>query len=236
MSNEMKRLTAPRSWPIKRKAHLWITKPSPGAHALEDSVPVTVVVRDLLKICNTAAEVKTILSNRDMLVDGKIVNDSRKGIGLMDVISFPKANSHYRMVVNVRGKLTLVAIPEEKSSWKLCRIDNKTIVPGGKTQLNLHDGRNILVEKDEYKTGDVLKIEVPTHKILGAYKMEQGSMALITSGSSVGRAEVIDEIIVRRLSSDNIVNFKNGSSTTRGNVFVIGNKVPEIELPEEAAI
>ncbi len=236
MSNEMKRLTAPRSWPIKRKAHLWITKPSPGAHALEDSVPVTVVVRDLLKICNTAAEVKTILSNRDMLVDGKIVNDSRKGIGLMDVISFPKANSHYRMVVNVRGKLTLVAIPEEKSSWKLCRIDNKTIVPGGKTQLNLHDGRNILVEKDEYKTGDVLKIEVPTQKILGAYKMEQGSMALITSGSSVGRAEVIDEIIVRRLSSDNIVNFKNGSSTTRGNVFVIGNKVPEIELPEEAAI
>jgi small subunit ribosomal protein S4e len=232
----MKRLTAPRSWPIKRKAHLWITKPSPGAHALEDSVPVTVVVRDLLKICNTAAEVKTILSNRDMLVDGKIVNDSRKGIGLMDVISFPKANSHYRMVVNVRGKLTLVAIPEEKSSWKLCRIDNKTIVPGGKTQLNLHDGRNILVEKDEYKTGDVLKIEVPTQKILGAYKMEQGSMALITSGSSVGRAEVIDEIIVRRLSSDNIVNFKNGSSTTRGNVFVIGNKVPEIELPEEAAI
>jgi small subunit ribosomal protein S4e len=199
-------------------------------------VPVTVVVRDLLKICNTAAEVKTILSNRDMLVDGKIVNDSRKGIGLMDVISFPKANSHYRMVVNVRGKLTLVAIPEEKSSWKLCRIDNKTIVPGGKTQLNLHDGRNILVEKDEYKTGDVLKIEVPTQKILGAYKMEQGSMALITSGSSVGRAEVIDEIIVRRLSSDNIVNFKNGSSTTRGNVFVIGNKVPEIELPEEAAI
>ncbi len=236
MSNEMKRLTAPRSWPIKRKAHLWITKPSPGAHALEDSVPVTVVVRDLLKICNTAAEVKTILSNRDMLVDGKIVNDSRKGIGLMDVISFPKANSHYRMVVNVRGKLTLVAIPEEKSSWKLCRIDNKTIVPGGKTQLNLHDGRNILVEKDEYKTGDVLKIEVPTQKILGAYKMEQGSMALITSGSNVGRAEVIDEIIVRRLSSDNIVNFKNGSSTTRGNVFVIGNKVPEIELPEEAAI
>ncbi len=236
MSNEMRRLTVPRSWPIKRKAHQWITKPSPGAHSLEGSVPVTVVVRDLLKICNTAAEVKKILSNHDMLVDGKVVNDAKKGIGLMDVVSFPKSNSHYRMVVNVRGKLTLVAIPEEKAAWKLCRIDNKTTLPGGKTQLNLHDGRNVLVENDMYKTGDVLKLEVPSQKILGTYKMEQGSMALITSGSSVGRAEVIDEIIIRRLSSNNIVNFKNGSSTTRNHVFVIGNKMAEIELPEEAAI
>ncbi|HOQ26483.1 MAG TPA: 30S ribosomal protein S4e, partial [Methanomassiliicoccaceae archaeon] len=104
MSNELRRLTAPRSWPIKRKAHHWVTKPSPGAHSIEDSVPVTVVVRDLLKICDTAAEVKRILSNRDMLVDGKVVRDVKKGIGLMDVVSFPKSNAHYRMVVNVRGK------------------------------------------------------------------------------------------------------------------------------------
>ncbi len=236
MSNELRRLTAPRSWPIKRKAHHWVTKPSPGAHSIEDSVPVTVVVRDLLKICDTAAEVKRILSNRDMLVDGKVVRDVKKGIGLMDVVSFPKSNAHYRMVVNVRGKLTLVPIPEDKANWKLCRIDNKTTVKGGKTQLNLHDGRNILVEGDGYKTGDVLKIEIPTQRILEAYKTEQGSLALITSGSNVGKAEVIDEIVVRRLSSDNIVNFKNGSSTTRSNVFVIGSKTSEIELPEEAAI
>lgn len=236
MSNEIRRLTAPRSWPIKRKAHHWVTKTSPGAHSLEDSVPVIVVVRDLLKICDTAAEVKRIVSNRDMLVDGKIVKDVKMAVGLMDVVSFPKNNSHYRMMVNVRGKLTLVPIPEEKASWKLCRIDNKTTVPGGKTQLNLHDGRNILVESDGYKTGDVLKIEIPSQKVLEAYKMETGNLALITSGSNVGKAEVIDEIVIRRLSSENIVNFKNGSSTTRGNVFVIGNKVSEVELLEEAAI
>jgi small subunit ribosomal protein S4e len=236
MSNEIRRLTAPRSWPIKRKAHHWVTKTSPGAHSLEDSVPVIVVVRDLLKICDTAAEVKRIVSNRDMLVDGKIVKDVKMAVGLMDVVSFPKNNSHYRMMVNVRGKLTLVPIPEEKASWKLCRIDNKTTVPGGKTQLNLHDGRNILVESDGYKTGDVLKIEIPSQKVLEAYKMEKGNLALITSGSNVGKAEVIDEIVIRRLSSENIVNFKNGSSTTRGNVFVIGNKVSEVELLEEAAI
>ncbi|NLI74247.1 MAG: 30S ribosomal protein S4e [Euryarchaeota archaeon] len=236
MSNEINRLTAPRSWPIRRKAHQWITKPSPGAHSIDNSVPVTVVVRDLLKICNTAAEVKRIVSNRDMLVDGKIVRDTRKGIGLMDVVSFPKNNSYYRMMVNTRGKFSLVPISEEKSSWKLCRIDNKTIVSGGRTQLNLHDGRNIITDSNEYNTGDVLKIEIPSQNILEVYKMEQGNLALITSGSNVGKVEAIDEIIFRRSSSDNIVNFENGSSTTKSNVFVIGNKVPEIELPEEATI
>lgn len=236
MSNEMRRLTAPRSWPVKRKAHHWITKPAPGAHAVEDSVPVNVVVRDLLKLCNTSSEVRAILSNKDMLVDGKTVTSVKQGVGLMDVVSFPKINTHYRMVVDRRGKLNLVKVPEAKAAWKLCRIDNKTTIRGGKTQLNLHDGRNLLVEKDEYKTGDVLKIEVPTQKILDAYRMDQGSIALIISGSHVGETAVVEEIAVRKLSSENIVMFKDGSSTTRSNVFIIGAKAPEVELPEEAAI
>ncbi len=30
MSNDMKRLTAPRSWPVPRKTNVWITSPRPG--------------------------------------------------------------------------------------------------------------------------------------------------------------------------------------------------------------
>jgi len=236
MSNEMRRLTAPRSWPVKRKAHHWITKPAPGAHSIEESVPVNVVVRDLLKLCDTSSEVRAILSNKDMLVDGKHVTSVKQGIGLMDVVAFPKVNAYYRMVVDRRGKLSLVKVPEAKASWKLCRIENKTTVRGGKTQLNLHDGRNILVDKDDYKTGDVLKIEVPSQKILDTYRMEQGNIALIVSGSHVGETAVVDEITQKRLSSENLVQFKDGSSTTRSKVFIIGAKVPEVELPEEAAI
>ncbi len=236
MSNEMKRLTAPRSWPVKRKIDHWIAKPSPGAHAIEGSIPVTVVLRDMLQVCNTAAEVRMVLFEKGILVDGKVVSNPKQGIGLMDVVSLPKAGTAYRMVLDRRGKLQLVKIPVEKAAWKLCRIENKTIIAGGKVQLNLHDGRNILVEKDAYKTGDVLKIEVPSQKILERYSLDKGSLTLITSGSHVGETAVVDEYVVNRLASENLVKFKDGTSTVKSNVFVIGAKAPEIELPEEAAI
>ena len=172
-----------------------------------------------------------------MLVDGKVVTSLKQGVGLMDVVSMPKIRTHYRMVMDSRGKLQLVKVPEAKAAWKLCRIENKTTVPGGKTQLNLHDGRNILVEKDDYKTGDVLKIEVPSQKILEHYNLDKGSMALITAGSHVGEtAWSSKSTSITRLAADNLVKFKDGTSTVKSNVFVIGVKAPEIELPEEAAI
>jgi small subunit ribosomal protein S4e len=236
MSKDMKRLTAPRSWPVKRKTNAWITKPSPGAHALEGSIPVNVVLRDLLQLCNSASEVRSVIHDKSVLVDGKTVTSLKQGVGLMDVVSLPKVGTHYRMVMDKRGKLQLVKTAEAKASWKLCRIENKSIVPGGKTQLNLHDGRNILVEKDSYKTGDVLKIEVPSQKILDHYSLDKGSMALITSGSHVGETAVVDEYIITRLAAENLVKFKDGTSTTKSNVFVIGAKGAEVELPEEAAI
>jgi small subunit ribosomal protein S4e len=236
MSNEMKRLTAPRSWPVKRKTDHWITKPSPGAHALEDSIPVTVALRDMLQVCKTAAEVRAVIFQKGIMVDGKVVTSPKQGIGLMDVVTLPKAGVSYRMVMDRRGKLQLVKIPQEKAAWKLCRIENKSILAGGKVQLNLHDGRNLLVEKDSYKTGDVLKIGVPEQKVMEHYSLDKGCLALITSGSHVGETAVVDEYVITRLTSENLVKFKDGTSTVKSNVFVIGVKAPEIELPEEAAI
>lgn len=236
MSNEMKRLIAPRSWPVKRKTAHWIAKPSPGAHALEGSIPVTVVLRDMLQVCATAAEVRAVIFEKGIMVDGKVVSNHKQGIGLMDVVSLPKAGATYRMVLDRRGKLQLAKIPAEKAAWKLCRIENKTVVSGGKVQLNLHDGRNVMVEKDSYKTGDVLKIEVPSQNVLEHYSLDKGALTLITSGSHVGETAVVDEYVITRLASENLVKFKDGTSTVKSNVFVIGTKTPEIELPEEAAI
>ncbi len=133
-----------------------------------------------------------------MLVDGRVVTDLRFPVGLMDVVSIPKIEQHYRMMLDRNGKLRLVKVPEGKQAWKLCRIEGKTTVTGGKTQLNLHDGRNLLVAKDAYKTGDVLKLELPSQKILEIYKLSKGNIALVIAGAHVGEIVVIEEYIVTR--------------------------------------
>jgi ribosomal protein S4E len=48
------------------------------------------------------------------------------------------------------------------------------------------NGRNVLVEKDTYKTGDTLKIELPTQKILAHHPLAKGATAMVIGGSHTG--------------------------------------------------
>ncbi len=247
--SDLKRITAPKSWPVAKKTTTWIAKPHPGPHGLEASMPISLVLREILGVADTAREAKRILGDREVLVDGRVVTDYNFAVGLMDVVSLPKVQQHYRMMLDRRGKFRLVRIPEGKEKWKLCRIENKTTVKGGKTQLNLHDGRNILVAKDTYNVGDVLKVEFSFEegkedkktrrhkaKILDTYKLTKGNTAFITGGSHVGDLAVIEEYVVRRTTASNLVKFKDGRLTVKSNVFVVGTKSPEVELPEASAL
>jgi small subunit ribosomal protein S4e len=236
MTQDLKRLNAPKSWPVSRKKSVWVTSPNPGPHALEGCMPMSVVLRDLLKVVDTAAEAKMVLSAKQVLVDGRVVTEEKFPVGLMDVISLVASARHYRMLLDSRGKFILVEVAEDRAKWKLCRIENKTCASGGRMQLNLHDGRNILVDEDSYKTGDVLKIELPTQKVLDTYKLVQGNVAMIVSGGNAGQINVVDEQVEERSSAPNLVRFKNGKLTVKENVFVIGNKTPEVVLPEVRAV
>ena len=232
MKKHMKRMTAPRSWSVTRKTSHWVTKPRPGPHAMMDSIPIETVLRDMLKVCDNAREAKLILSSRNIAVDGRVVTDYKFPVGLMDVVTIKKTKLSYRMLMDYKGRLQLIPIDENESGWKLARVDNKTTVSGGKTQVTLHDGRNILLPKDQYKTGDVLKIEVPSQKVLKAFKLDKGSVALLTGGSHPGTLQTVDNYQVKRGSAANIVTFKEGLTTIEENVFVVGDKTPEIKLLE----
>ena len=194
MKKHLKRLPAPRSWSISRKTDFWIVRPSPGPHGIAESVPLGSILRDMLKVCDTAREARRILNGRGVLVDGRVVTDPKFPVGLMDVLSLHETKSHYRMLVDARGRMTLVGIEDGDSKWKLCRVEDKTTVRGGKTQLNLHDGRNLLLAKDAYKTGATLKIHVPGQKVVEHYELSKGAPVLVTAGQHVGQVAHVEEV------------------------------------------
>jgi small subunit ribosomal protein S4e len=236
MKKHMKRMTAPRSWSVPKKTSYWIMKPRPGPHGIQNSVPIGTILRDMLHIADNTREARFMLSARGILVDGRVVADHKFPVGLMDVLTIKKTGQSYRMLMDYKGRLKLLPIDDNESGWKLARVDRKTTVPGGRTQITLHDGRNILLPKDQYKTGDVLKIEVPSQKVLKAYKLDKGSIALLTGGSHPGTLQTVDSYQIKRGSASNIVTFKEGFSTVKENVFVVGDKAPEIKLLEAKAI
>lgn len=232
MSGHIKRLNVPVTWPIKRKASVWATKQSPGAHSIESSMPASMVLRDMIKVCDTAREAKRIIGNRELFVDGAAVKDPKAPIGFMDTVSVPKMKLNFRMLLTDKGKLTLVPVSEDEVKWKLCKIENKTKVNGGRIQLNLSGGRNIVLDKNTYKTGDTLKIDVADQKVLGSYPIGDGACAFIIDGALAGKVETVAECVTVKGPAENIVKFKSGNETVGRNVFVIGSSKPEIKLPE----
>lgn len=234
MSKHLKRLNAPRSLRLHRKERNWTVKSSPGPHPLERSIPLGMIVRDYLELCDTQREAKRIIASGEITVDGVIRKDNKFPCGLMDVVSFTKTKKDYRILFNRRGKLTLVEIASKDAGWKLCRIEDKTIVKGKQIQLNLHDGQNKLVKKDEYKTGDVLKISFKDKKITETYPFTKGTVSIIIGGSHVGEIANIEDIQMVSSSRPNLTKMKGASefSTIQDYVFPIGKTKPVIELPE----
>ncbi|MEM5773326.1 MAG: 30S ribosomal protein S4e [Candidatus Aenigmatarchaeota archaeon] len=229
---KIKRLLAPEFWKIAKKKATWTFVPSPGPHKKLECIPLAIIIRDILGLVEKGKEAKSVIKKGEIFVDGKARKDPGYPAGLMDVVSIPKIKNHYRIVPFEKG-LKLIEIPEEEAKLKLLRIVNKTIVKGGKTQLNFHDGKNLLVEKDVYKTGDSVLVEVPSLKILKHLKLEEGTLGLILKGKNAGKlAKVLKVITTRTQEPRKVLCEVEGKKVEVlfDYFFVVGKESPEISL------
>ncbi len=235
MSKHLKRLAAPRSWTIPRKTNVYTTKPSPGPHPVAHAIPLSTVLRDYLGVATTGREARRVVGAGDIVVDGRVVKNSKLPIGFMDVVSVPKLKSSWRCIIDDKARVRFAKVPEKEASWKLVQVKDKSTVTGGKLQLNLHDGRNLLIKKDDYKTGDVLKLELPSQKILGHFPFKEGAQALVTGGRHAGQVAPIHSIEVTRSHKPNLVHLAQGEdtfTTIKTYAFPIGEKenLPKAEV------
>ena len=244
-SKHLKRLPAPAFWPIHRKEFKYVINPKPGPHRKNRSFPILLILREMLGLAKNRREAHRLLSERHVTVDGVVRRDESYPVGLMDVIEIPVIKKAFR-ILPIRSKgLGLHAIGGKEKGFKLCKIINKKNVRGGNLQLNLHDGRNILLKntnsedmvEDVYKTRDVLKIGIPSSEILSHLTLSVGALAIVENGKNRGRLVEIVAIEKRRGSHPAIVTLKdmenNQFNTILDYVFIVGKDEPWISLPEE---
>ena len=176
-------------------------------------------------------------------MDGKVVKEKSFPVGLMDVLSIDKMNKHYRILPDSHYGLILHEIHEEESIYKLCRINKKTTIKGGHIQLNLHDGRNILIKvsdprnpkEDIYKRMDVLKISIPEQEIIKILRFKENNLAIIMSGKNIGQIGKIINILKRfgpKASTVSIQHDGGHTETLYDYTFIIGEEQSEISLPK----
>lgn len=234
MSKHIKRLAQPGRWKIPKKDYTWAPKVRPGPHAEDDAIPLVVAVRDLLEAADTAAEAKQAVKDGRIHVDGAAVRDERRGLGFMDSVTIPDAAEAYRVLYDPRGRMALLEVTEQEAGFKLVRIEDKNTLKGGRTQLNLHDGRNLTVKEDDYATGDVLRISLPDQEIADHFPLEPGSPAYVTGGQHVGEIAEIQDTRTVRSSAPNTVTLEHEYTfeSVEEYVFVVGEDEPTIDIPE----
>lgn len=227
MKTYLKRLAMIKSWVVEQKKGInWIIRPNPGAHSFELGVPLTIILRDMLGYAKTTREVKNILFHKEVLVDGKRRKDHKLIVGLMDVVSIPEIKENFRVILNEKGKITLIKIDDKESKIKLCKIIGKRPIKK-KTQINLSDGKNILVDNDVYKVGETIVVSVPEQKINDQLKFEKGSTVYLIGGKRVGKTGVVENIMTKTVT----IKTKDGViETAKKYCFVVGKDKPVIKL------
>ena len=235
-----KRLAAPLSYPISRKPYKYTYHGDAGAHGIKDTtaIPLGLILREILGFAKSHRDLKFMLNRKLVLVDGKPKTSPRWMVGPGDVLSVPSIDAYYRMLPWVgRRKVKLVAISKDDANWKLCVIKNKKVIRGGDLQLNLDDGRNILIKKDDkdfstYSTKGTLKVELPSQKVLDYYPFELNSAVLISRGTNTGLSGKLQYIEKRIGKNRSIAIVESGDEriiTAMENIVVVGKD--KIELP-----
>ena len=245
----LKTLAAPKFWRVRGRVGVFTVKPSPGPHPISRSIPLLIIVRDVLGYAKTAREARKLISEGHFKVDGRIRRNYKFPLGFMDVLEIVDTGEKYRILPYPTQFFILHPIEEEEAKFKIGRIEDKSIVKGGDIQLHLHDGRNILIrasdpvnppEAKQYRTLGTVKFSLPDQKLLDYTPLQEGCLAIVFGGRNVGRVGLVKSFFrgMRRYRSIVTLEDVRGEKfqTSLDYVFVIAppESEPWISLPEGA--
>jgi small subunit ribosomal protein S4e len=232
-SKQQKRLSVSRAIKTPRKKLTWILRADPGQHKRDESVPLGIVLRDMIGIAGNLREAKIILLKKGVLVNGIARKSQKFAVGLFDVIDVPLQKKAFRIVLDNRGRFELQEIAEKEKNIKLCKIVGKKTVKKGIVAIETNDGRTISSKKSSLKPDDSILISIPEQKIQKEIVLGKGKLVYIVGGEHAGEIAKVKEVIAGTMKRPKLVSLEekeHSFQTTAGNVFVVGESKPEIKL------
>ena len=196
-----------KEWPLPRKGNKYVVVPRFNKKGL----PLLIVLRDLLKYGKTKKEVRKIMSEGNVKINGVVRIDEKLPVFPLDKI-------------NVGGKIYSVGfkgkkleIEEADSEEVIRKVIGKKLRKGNKIQLNLLFGDNILSDGKE-KIGDSLVLD-ENKKVIKVLKLEKGCSVLVISGKHMGNRGKVKEINEKNV----VIESKEKMIINKKDIIVIEN-------------
>lgn len=229
----VKRQAAPSFWKIRRKHGQFVVRARPGPHPNAVCYPLGILLRDVLRVGQTMDEVKGILNDGKVSVDGVVRRSIGWPVGLMDTIELIPLSQTFRLLPKNRNLLVPVLLTKQaETSLKLLRVTLKKTIKGNKTQYGFHDG-NSLVVTEQYSVGDTCLVNLSNRQIKSHLILKKDSVVLVTKGENAGAIGKIEEIRegLFSLPKRSVVSF--GDRTVEipvQMVMSVGDKEPIIQV------
>ena len=185
----VKRKTIPTFWPIARTGTKYMAV---STHDKTNSIPLIIVIRDILEIVKTKKELKSLLNDKKILINNKVIKEINYPICLFDTLSFPSIKKHFRAEI-INKKMNLKEITEKDSLIKIFKVIGKKLLGNKKVQINLTDGKNIL-SSEKVNVGDFVVVN-SENKILKIISLKKDVEVIAIKGKHIGKEGKIKELI-----------------------------------------
>lgn len=225
VKNHLKRIAAPRTWPISRKSDIFVMRPNAGKQ-FQLSLPIGFVLKEVIKVAETTKQVKALLTSGQVLLNGKKATSHQQPIGLFEVITLVAESKSFRVGISENGKLALIAVPETEKTQMLEKVTSKIFVNGGKMQLGFLSGHIHASEgKESYSVGDTVVMDAKNVKSHLSFK--KGMLAQFIGGKHIGKFGTIESI-----EDQKIVVTMDGKpvETLKKYAFIVGDKSNAITI------
>tara|TARA_Y100000310_G_C20670727_1_gene810117 strand:+ start:831 stop:1481 length:651 start_codon:yes stop_codon:yes gene_type:complete len=201
----LKRQKIGKFWPIARKGTKYVAR---STHDQHNSIPLIVVMRDILKIVRNKKELKRSLNEKQILINNKEIRETNYPINLFDIVNF--VNKNYRASLSENKKMIFEEISDKEAETKVYKIISRKLLSKNKIQLNLMQGKNILSD-EKAKTGDSVVLNLKENKIEKIIPMEKGKTGFALKGKHMGSVGEIVEIMERGGKSIAKIKSKDGN-------------------------
>jgi len=179
----LKRQEVPKNWPLPRKGTAYVVK---SYSNLNKSVPLLIVLRDMLKLARNRKEVKKAIFENNILTNERPEIDDKNSMQLFDKIRIIPAKKYYQLGLSEGGKFIMEEIKENETNQKIAKIINKKVLKGKKTQINLSDGRNFISDT-KCNIGDSVVINFKDKKIEKCLPLKENARVIVFAGKHAGK-------------------------------------------------
>ncbi len=186
----LKRLCIEKTWPIPRKGSKYLVVPN---NSKRKGLPLLVAMREMLELVKTRKELKKVLDEGKVLINGKPVKEEKYSLKLFDVISIPVLSKNYRLSIGDNRKFLFDEIKDSEKDSKISKVIGKKILKGNKTQINFLDGSNLLTE-DKISVNDSVEIDLQKNKIKKVLPIKEKSKVLIIKGKHIGTIGEVSKV------------------------------------------